>query len=435
MPHAALVAFTGFRVVDPALRDLGLSLPGLRRRGEAIAALPALGLLTLAAHTPDHWSQSFHEAAVCTPALVDELCAKRPQVVAISALTASMDDAYALCSALRERGLKTVLGGLHATACPDEALTHADAVCTGDGETSWREILQSAETGTLGGVYRGGVYNLDESRLSRWDLLPPGKRRRYTVQTSRGCPLACEFCGASRLLGPFREKSAAHVSAELAAIRAMDPHAVIELADDNTFAGTRDPAPLLAALREAGLPWFTECDHRIAAKPDLCRAMADAGCAQVLVGIESPVRAYAGMGPKTAGMSDMREAVERMQQQGLPVNACFVVGADGETANSLGALQALLEDWPSADVQLTLQTPFPGTALRARLADRLLKDCTWSHHNLFEVTYRPSHMTPDALTTGFRQLLSQTYRTAQTRRRMAIRKATLRGRKVPITRE
>lgn len=62
MPHVSLVAFTGFRVVDPELRAFGLSLPGLRRRGEAIAALPALGLLTIAAHAPEHWTQSFHDA-------------------------------------------------------------------------------------------------------------------------------------------------------------------------------------------------------------------------------------------------------------------------------------------------------------------------------------------------------------------------------------
>lgn len=429
MPHVALVAFTGLRVVDPALRALGLSLPGLRRRGEAIAALPALGLLTVAAHTPEHWSQSYHEAPGVDEELAERIAAERPVLVAISALTASIEEAYALCATLRGRGIATVIGGLHATALPDEVLQHADAVVAGDGESAWPTVLGAAERGELRGEYRGGAFELDASRLPRWDLLPPAKRHRYTLQTARGCPLACEFCAASRLLGPFREKPVARIRAELAAIQALDPRAVIELADDNTFAGAPDPAPLLQALKDAGLPWFTECDHRIADHPTLAADMAEAGCAQVLVGIESPVREYAGMGPKAAGLARMREAVERIQAQGLPVNACFVVGADGETEQSMEALGELLQDWPSAEVQLTLQTPFPGSALRRRLAEqgRLLKDRTWKHHNLFEVTYRPSHLTPVTLTTGFSRLVSAVYAKPMSRRRAQIRKKVLRS--------
>jgi radical SAM superfamily enzyme YgiQ (UPF0313 family) len=430
MPHVSLVAFTGFRVVDPELRELGLTSPGLRRRGEAIAALPALGLLTVAAYTPAHWSQSFHEAPAFDAELIERIAAEKPNLVAISALTASIEEAYALCDALRARDIPTVIGGLHATSCPDEVLRHANAVVAGDGETAWPDVLRDAEAGCLRGAFRGGQFNLGESRLSCWDLLPRGKRRRYTLQTSRGCPLACEFCAASRLLGAYREKPAECVRAELAAIKAIDPHAVLELADDNSFAGRDDPTPVLDALRDAGLPWFTECDRRIATRPELCAAMADAGCAQVLVGIESPVREYAGMGGKAASMAEMREAVERIQEQGLPVNACFVVGADGETPASIEGLGELLEDWPSADVQLTLQTPFPGTALRRRLEGRLLEDRSWRHHNLFEVTYRPSHMTPADLTTRFRSLLASTYRHPESQRRMKIRKQVMRGRKL-----
>lgn len=429
MPHVALVAFTGLRVVDPELRALGLSLPGLRRRGEAIAALPSLGLLTVAAHTPGHWSQSYHEAPGFDQELVERIAAERPALVAISALTASIEEAYALCAALRGRGIAMVIGGLHATAMPAEVLRHADVVVVGDGESAWPAVLRAAERGELGGEFRGDRFNLDASRLPRWDLLQPGKRRRYTLQTARGCPLACEFCAASRLLGPFREKPVACIRAELAAIKALDPRAVIELADDNTFAGARDHAPLLQALKDAGLPWFTECDHRIADHPTLAADMAEAGCAQVLVGIESPVREFTGMGPKAAGLARMREAVERIQAQGLPVNACFVVGADGETEQSIDALGELLQDWPSAEVQLTLQTPFPGTALRRRLAEqgRLLKDRTWKHHNLFEVTYQPIHLTPGDLLKGFSRLVSTVYAKPMSRRRAQIRRRVLRS--------
>ena len=128
MPHLALVAFTGLRVKEQQLLDLGMSLPGLRRRGDAIAQLPALGLLTLAGLTPRHWTHSYHEPEngdLCADDAIDRLseqvAEQRPALTAVSALTASIDEAYRFSRGLRRRGIPVVIGGLHATALPDEA--------------------------------------------------------------------------------------------------------------------------------------------------------------------------------------------------------------------------------------------------------------------------------------------------------------------------
>ena len=114
--------------------------------------------------------------------------------------------------------------------------------------------------------------------LPRYELLgaPPA---RFILQTQRGCPLACEFCGASRLLGTFREKPAEHIRQELEAIRAVDPRPLVELADDNTFAGSRDAGELLDVLKQSGARWFTESDWRIGERPEILAQLADAGCA------------------------------------------------------------------------------------------------------------------------------------------------------------
>src|SRR5258708_2623818 len=121
MPHVALVPFTGFRVRETEMLELGMTLPGLRQRAAAIAQLPALGLLTLAALNPPDWDCSYHEAARADEALADEILRLRPTLVALSALTASVEEAYRFAALLQHRGLKVALGGLHATACPDEA--------------------------------------------------------------------------------------------------------------------------------------------------------------------------------------------------------------------------------------------------------------------------------------------------------------------------
>ncbi|OYV90168.1 MAG: hypothetical protein B7Z73_06345 [Planctomycetia bacterium 21-64-5] len=243
------------------------------------------------------------------------------------------------------------------------------------------------------------------------------------MQTQRGCPLACEFCGASRLLGRFSEKPAALIERELASIRALDPRPVVELADDNTFVGGRDLDELCDVLGRAQIRYFTEADWRIGTKPDLLRRLAESGCVQVLVGIESQVFRYPGMGDKQAAWNRVMEAVIAIQEAGMAVNGCFILGADGETRESIDRLVEFVLDSPLADVQLTLQTPFPGTPLRQRLhkEGRLLPDRGWSHCTLFDVTYQPDRMSVEELEAAFREAVQTVFSVEATSRRRALR--------------
>ncbi|MFI5402220.1 MAG: cobalamin-dependent protein [Planctomycetota bacterium] len=404
------------------MRELGMSLPGLRQRAKAIGQLPALGLLTLAGMTPPPWTCSYEEAPDDT--LVDRLARRRPELVALSALTASVEEAYRLAHGLRRAGLRVVLGGLHATACPEEASRHVDAVIAGEGEPVWRQVLDDALAGSLRPLYRATApYELAVSPVPRFDLLR-GPRPRVTLQTQRGCPLNCEFCGASRLLGTFREKPIESIRRELHALAMRAPEPLLELADDNTFAGSRDVEPLFEALAVTGARYFTEADWRIGERADVLSGLAASGCVQVLVGLESQVYRLAGMGPKQAEWSRVRDAIQRIQEAGVAVAGCFIVGCDGEDRGSLERLKARILESPLADVQLTLQTPFPGTALYRRLKaqGRLLPGRGWSHYTLFDVTYEPLPMSVEELETGFLDLVRETFSPSAAARRTEIRK-------------
>jgi radical SAM superfamily enzyme YgiQ (UPF0313 family) len=425
MPHVAFVSLSGLRVREQRLEELGVQLPGLAGRAAAVRQLPSLGLLTLAGMLSDDWTCSYREADGGIDTLVHELVAERPQLVAVSALTASVLEAYELADRMRAENVRTILGGLHATACPDEAAAHFDAVCCGEGELVWPQVLADVAVGPLKQRYSAVRTTREiEWPLPRFDLLAGRPLARWTIQTQRGCPLACEFCAASRLISRFREKPAERVREELAAIRAFDPQAVVELADDNTFAGERDPEPLLAALAGAEMRYFSEVDWRIGERPELVRALAASGCVQVLVGIESLVFRYPGMGDKDRPLKRVVAAVDCIQAAGVAVIGCFIVGADGETPASLDRLARFLETAPFADVQLTLHTPFPGTALRTRLAraGRLLAERDWSHHTLFDVTFRPDRMSVEELERAFEELLREVFGAAAAARRSAIRR-------------
>ncbi len=425
MPHVSLVSFVGLRVRESELAALGARLPGLRTRVAALGTLPALGLITLASVAPEGWSVSYVEATGADADLAARVLEGRPTLVACSALTASITEAYAFADRIRAAGVPVVLGGLHVTACPGEARAHADAIVVGDGEDVFAGVCADAAAGRLRPEYRARApFDLARSPVPRFDLLGEAPRPRYTIQTQRGCPLACNFCGASRLLGPFREKPVERIGAELAALAAVAPRPLLELADDNTFAGARDPEPLLAALASAGARWFTEVDWRVGERPGLPSRLAAAGCVQVLVGIESLVAESAGMGPKRAPLGRVMDAVAAIQQAGVCVVGCFIVGGDGETRSSLERLVRVIAESPLADVQVTLQTPFPGTPLRRRLAraGRLPPERGWAHHTLLDVAFVPDRMTVAELEDGFREVLGTVFGPAESARRAAIRR-------------
>lgn len=429
-PHLTLVALSGVRVREAELAELGMGLPGLGPRGAAIAALPPLGVLTLAGMTPDDWEVSLHEATTVDDGLVQRIVRERPTLVGISALTASILEAYALADTLRRESVRVVLGGLHVTACPDEAIRHADAIVVGDGEPVWRQVLEDARLGAMKPVYKADrPFDMRTAPLPRFDLLGSAKRQRFTMQASRGCPFACDFCAASRLLGPFRRKPADRLREELRAISAIDPRPAIELADDNTFALGGPHDDLLDALGESNARWFTEADWRLGENPAVLERLAGAGCVQVLVGLESLVHQHTGMGAKTTGMPRMLDAVRAIQAAGVAVIGCYIVGSDGEDEASLDRLIGFLDHDPCADAQVTLQTPFPGTALRRRLEreGRLLPDADWSHCTLFDVTYQPDNMTPEALRAGYARVLASAFDKNAHRRRSAIRRETWRN--------
>ncbi|MEQ8791675.1 MAG: radical SAM protein [Pirellulaceae bacterium] len=430
MPHVCYIPLTGLRVRHEALLELGMAMPGLAQRGSALAELPALALLTLAGMTPNYWTSSYHDAARWDETLVEAIVEHRPTLVAISALTASIDEAYRLSAALRARGLTTVIGGLHATARPEEAGEHFDAVVVGEGEPVWRGLLSDAECGNLQSRYQAAsAFDLAQAPLPRWELLGDRRRPRMTLQSQRGCPFACDFCGASRLLGRFREKPLDRIAEELDALSRIAPQPWLELADDNTFAGTRDFEPLLQLLTDAGARYFTETDWRIGERPEIVSQLANSGCVQVLVGIESLVFRYGGMGAKQAEFDRMMQAAVALQEAGVVVNGCFIIGAEGETEASLDRLTQFLLDCPLAEIQLTLQTPFPGTSLYARLRreGRLLADRDWSHYTLFDVTYQPDLLSVADLEAGFQRVVGAVFSPEASARRAAIRRRVWRN--------
>src|SRR4029079_10777775 len=195
------LALSGIRAHDPDLLALGLTLPGFVNRSKAIAALPSLGLLYLAACTPEGHELHYFEAEAdgTEPAEV-YTC----DLVAISTFSAQVFEAYAIARRLRAAGVRVAMGGLHVTVLPEEAAAVADYVIVGEGEHVWPAIVDAALRGERGRIFRAADYPpVDAASLPvpRYDLLGSRAYNRFTVQTSRGCPWRCDFCASNVMLG------------------------------------------------------------------------------------------------------------------------------------------------------------------------------------------------------------------------------------------
>ena len=422
--NIGLFPMSGIRVCDTELLRLGLTLPGFVERSKTIASLPSLGLLTLAGMTPSR--HRVHYIEVPDGKLLDPL-PEGLDLAAISTYSAQVDEAYELARRFKAVGVPTVIGGPHVTALPEEAAEHCDAVVVGEGEPLWLKVLEDAERGQLQRYYRADdiEYDLADAPMPAFELLDISKYNRLTVQTSRGCPHHCEFCAGSVVLtNKYKQKPVARVLEEIDKILTIWKRPFIEFADDNSFVNHSYWKELLQPLRGKHLKWFAETDISVADDAALLDLMRETGCAQVLIGLESPTEAaLQGLELrndwKFREFSRFRQAIRTIQSHGITVNGCFIIGLDGHTTDIFDQVFTFVQDSGLYEVQVTLMTPFPGTPLYTRLENenRLLEPRNWKKCTLFDINFKPARMSVGELHEGFKKLAVELYSEEFTNRR------------------
>jgi len=435
-----LIAMNGIRIGDPGLIQLGLSSPGLRERVGALESLPSLALLTLAGMTPAAHQVDYLEV----PSINSLTGIPGPfDLVGISSYSAQIHEAYELARRLREHGTTVVMGGPHVTCLPAEAAEHCDAVAIGEGEPIWLRILGDFQQRRLSKFYgsRASTFDLDCSPLPAFELLDASKRNRITIQTSRGCPHRCNFCASSGVVlsSRYKQKPVAKVLRELDKVRELWKRPFIEFVDDNAFVNKGYWTALLPELARRRVRWFAESDISVGYDRELLSLMRKSGCAEVLIGLESPTPVgLNGVELKSNWKLRMwakyKEAVKSIQSQGIRVIGCFVLGLDGHTQATAASILKCAEELELFDVQVTVQTPFPGTPLYETLKQqgRLLSDNQWSKCTLFDVNFSPAGMTPGQLERAFRELCEQLYSPELVDRRRRSFRSYLRAAANPV---
>ena len=432
----ALIAMSGIRACDKELLEMGLTLPGFVERSKVIASLPSLGLLTLAGMLPYDHNVSYIEIEDLnkSKSIQDKL--DNFDLVAISSYSAQIKEAYRLAKIIKDKKIPVVMGGLHVTSLPNEAKEYCDSVIIGEGELSWLSLVDDAEKGKLKPFYGNNddEFDLKDAPMPAFELLDINKYNRLTIQTSRGCTHKCEFCASSILLTKhYKQKPAEKVLAEIDKIKGIWKHPFIEFADDNTFVNKNYWKKILPEIKKRKIRWFTETDISVSQDKKLLQLMKDSGCAQILIGLESPSKsALNGIETKQNWKAKQsfsyEEAIQTIQSFGISVNGTFILGLDEQDLNIFDQIYDFVDNSRLHEVQITIQTAFPGTPLYERLKKehRIIEENAWEKCTLFDINYIPKKMSVKELSQGFKMLSRKLYNEEFTNLRKKRFKATFR---------
>jgi radical SAM superfamily enzyme YgiQ (UPF0313 family) len=368
----------------------------------------------------------------CTPAgtdieLVDEYLQPidydvRTDLVALSAKTSCATYAYEVARRFREKGKRVVMGGIHASLRPDEALAHVDCVVTGEAETVWPEVVRDLERGRLKERYDAtGFPPMGEIPPPAWSKARPSQYLFHQIQTTRGCPFRCRFCSVPDISGQdFRFKPVERVIAELRALpKARGPIAAgkpLYVVDDNFISRTRYTKELLRAmipLKQAGeIPsWSAETTLNVASDEEMLDLFRDAGCSTLIIGFESVTEAsLAAMDKPVNFCLTYQEAIDRIHARGMTIIGNFIVGFDTDTRGVFRQTLDFVQKTGILYPFFSILTPMPGTKLFEdyRAAGRL-EHQDWHLYDTRHVVFEPKHMRRDELMDGYVWLYEQAY--------------------------
>lgn len=360
---------------------------------------PKYNLLLLASLVPENVKVSIVDEAV------EEINFNGSyDLVGITVLTSNANHAYAIADQFRFLGVTVVLGGIHVSYNAYEALQHADSVVTGEGEFSWPELIADFQDGNLKQIYASSErHDLSNFPTLRRDLVKRAKYRRPdVVETSRGCPHSCEFCG-TKFFGPrYRSRLVEDVVNEIKSIREKYSDYVVFI-DDNIFGIPNRTKRLFEALLDLDIRWTSHCTLNIADNLELVKLAAKSGCQNLIVGFDSLSKTNIKKINKGFNKVDKyEESIRILHDHGIRVVSNFIFGFDDDDESVFENTVRFIERNKIFLTSFWILTPYPGTALHNRIAkeNRIINN-NWDNYDSRHVVFKPKMMSPETLYEGF----------------------------------
>ncbi len=427
---------TGRRLllVDPYPRNSQYHLTASERRA---VWFPKLSLPTIAAYTPDNWDVDLVDEAV-QDIDFDYPC----DMVGISIMTCYAPRAYEIAQEFRKRGRTIVMGGVHPTYCPDEALQHADAIVTGEAEDLWPRLVADYEAGRMQRRYDMTAFpSLEHYKSPRVELLSPDAyMTRQCSFTTRGCHFDCEFCSVSPFNGKTtRRRPVEEVVTELQNVQRWIRGELVErlrdeplwkafvlglrirvgIEDGTIFAFVDDLhnsnraycRELWTALKPLKIKWGCQSTLFLGDDEEMVKLAAESGCVSVFVGMESLDEDCLDETNKPFNrVHKFSQEIKMFHDYGIMVNPGIVFGFDNDDESVFERAVDFLTKNQVELAYFNILTPLPGTALfdRYNNAGRIF-DRDWSKYDGKHVVFQPSRMTVEQLQAGFHWANHQFY--------------------------
>lgn len=366
---------------------------------------PPLGLGVVAALTHDDWNIKILDENF-EPFQFEEA-----DLVGISSFTSQINRAYEIASIYHEKGIPTVIGGIHASMLPEEALKYVDTVAIGEAESTWPKIIEDFENGILKRIYREDRSAGKKISGARHDLFHP-KYIFGSVQTARGCPMDCNFCSVTPFNGgQYRQRDIKDVLDELETI----PQPYVYFVDDNIYGYGKHIDERAIALfdgivkRGIQKQWLSQASINFADSEAVVAGAARSGCRMILIGIEAEsdnALKDAGKKLNIKFLDRYRTVFRRINSCGIAVLGSFIYGMEHDTIESMRKRTRYIFDNCIDAMQISIMTPLPGTRLFQQLQDqgRLLYidfPNDWARYDMTEVVFKPLMMSPEELYNGF----------------------------------
>lgn len=413
-------------LVDPYPRNNPYHLTASERRA---VWFPKLSLPVIAAYTPRGWDVDLVDEAV------EDIDFDRPcDLVGLSVMTCYAPRAYEIATEFRKRGKPVVIGGVHPTYCPDEALRYCDAIVCGEAEDLWPQVVADFEAGAMKRIYKMESFPSIEDYISpRVELLSPDAyMTRQCSFTTRGCHFDCEFCSVSPFNGKTtRRRPVPEVVKELTQVKRWIRSELVErmrrgsltqalmtglrirlgIEDGTIFAFVDDLhnshraycRELWEALKPLKIKWGCQSTLFLGDDEDMVKLAAESGCVSVFVGMESLDEESLEETNKSFNrVQKFEDEIKMFHDHGIMVNPGIVFGFDHDDE---AVFERAVEFLVKTRVELAyfnVLTPLPGTALYERYhrTGRIF-DRDWAKYDGKHVVFYPSRMTPEQLQEGF----------------------------------
>jgi radical SAM superfamily enzyme YgiQ (UPF0313 family) len=325
----------------------------------------------------------------------------KADLVGISAMTSYVNRGYEVADQFRAKGIPVVMGGVHPSFMPQEALKHSDAVVIGEVELVIDKLLDDLKQGQMRGTYKSNtLHPMVGLSMPRYDLL---KKHRYVnktfVQTSRGCHQGCTFCAEPLMNGlKFRYRPVDEVIQEMENCGAR----TISINDADFFGTPERPKEVMRALKGRNFQWQAGVTSKLAQDDRMLELAAESGCTLLSIGFESISRATLKSVHKHVNRPDTFAAlVEKVHSYGIMVFGLFMYGFDGDDHAVFDDTVKFNIDARYDAVAYSTLTPYPGTLTWYELkkANRIVS-FDWTKYDQGHVVYRPAQMSGDELRIG-----------------------------------